>query len=419
MFPQGQNSLGRGAAGRISKTLYIPSCQIVALKRTHLTDDDACRQTRREISGLLEMIPEKPQLLQIFACWEDSVAKELVVACEYMDRGSLKDYMESSNSLLTEDQLRQVARQVCLGLYYLHTHVEYDEIFVRFPFWAQGGPVRCRLIEMMENIQVRVMIDSINQPNKQVPTDMMNGIQCVPSKWVLLKPGETLRQLAPKTKPLLHRDLKPSNILCAQNGEVKIADFGLLHQMESPQHLCTKPSGTRKYFSPEHLCYAEGYGPKVDIWALGVTLYECSHGLIPELSSELELELKIREGTMVPSINTDALSPEACDFMRCCLAKDQADRWTAVRLLAHPFLQTPSQNVSFGPAVPDWDCMRFIIQAMIDHYTKRERKKIQENQYVLLQEHDEQRLQNIARYCKIDVKKVSEAIVNAVQFYKR
>ena len=78
-------------------------------------------------------------------------------------------------------------------------------------------------------------------------------------------------------KNLIHRDLKPENILLTKEGSVKICDFGW----------CTKGSvskstfcGTLDYMAPE-IISGQSYNNKIDIWALGVLLYEMIQGSSP------------------------------------------------------------------------------------------------------------------------------------------
>lgn len=67
-------------------------------------------------------------------------------------------------------------------------------------------------------------------------------------------------------KGIIHHDIKPDNIVFSQTGIVKIADFGVAN----------KNSGTRAYMSPEAFSWDidSTNDPRIDIYALGVTLME-------------------------------------------------------------------------------------------------------------------------------------------------
>ncbi|KAI8914195.1 kinase-like domain-containing protein [Gorgonomyces haynaldii] len=73
---------------------------------------------------------------------------------------------------------------------------------------------------------------------------------------------------------ILHRDLKPNNLLLAQDGQLKIADFGLASCFGDPNRTMTSQVVTRWYRSPELLLGAKQYGVGVDMWAVGCILAE-------------------------------------------------------------------------------------------------------------------------------------------------
>lgn len=80
---------------------------------------------------------------------------------------------------------------------------------------------------------------------------------------------------------VIHRDLKPENILLASTDQytlVKVADFGLSKCIASNSLLQTQ-CGTAGYLAPE--VRTSRYTNKVDIWSLGVVLYNCFTGAYP------------------------------------------------------------------------------------------------------------------------------------------
>lgn len=75
-------------------------------------------------------------------------------------------------------------------------------------------------------------------------------------------------------REVLHRDIKGSNLLVDNQGNLKIADFGLARTFNDNLKRYTNKVITLWYRSPELLLGAEEYGPEVDMWSVGCLLVE-------------------------------------------------------------------------------------------------------------------------------------------------
>lgn len=75
------------------------------------------------------------------------------------------------------------------------------------------------------------------------------------------------------SKKQIHRDLKSDNILVNLKGEVKIADFGFAAQLTADKDSRHSVVGTPAWMAPE-LIRKMPYNEKVDIWSLGIIIYE-------------------------------------------------------------------------------------------------------------------------------------------------
>lgn len=81
------------------------------------------------------------------------------------------------------------------------------------------------------------------------------------------------------SKGFIHRDIKPENILLKTNGDAMLSDFGWCAS-ENDRNYRYQSAGTYEYMSPEAL-NRKIQGKEVDIWALGVLLYELYHNKEP------------------------------------------------------------------------------------------------------------------------------------------
>jgi len=80
---------------------------------------------------------------------------------------------------------------------------------------------------------------------------------------------------------LVHRDIKPENVLISDDGEVKIADFGLVRAVAEAKITSTSVIlGTAAYLSPEQVSTGDA-DPRSDVYSVGILAYELLTGVTP------------------------------------------------------------------------------------------------------------------------------------------
>jgi serine/threonine protein kinase len=135
---------------------------------------------------------------------------------------------------------------------------------------------------------------------------------------------------------VVHRDLKPANILVDGAGRVRVADFGLASMVGLERLTQTgQMVGTPLYMAPEQLLGVPPT-PIVDVWALGVILYEASCEELPLQASAIgELMAKLAVAKIEPPHAVRPTLPR--DLSAVCmtaLARGQLDRYPDAGALA-------------------------------------------------------------------------------------
>ncbi|MEO7351532.1 MAG: Stk1 family PASTA domain-containing Ser/Thr kinase [Marmoricola sp.] len=138
---------------------------------------------------------------------------------------------------------------------------------------------------------------------------------------------------------ILHRDVKPENVLMADDGRVKVADFGLARAINSEtQHTATNGVliGTVSYLSPELVVNGKA-DARADVYAVGVLIYEMLTGHKPhQADSPIQVAYKhVHEDIPAPSASTRGIPPYVDALVARATARDTALRPADARVLLH------------------------------------------------------------------------------------
>ena len=139
-----------------------------------------------------------------------------------------------------------------------------------------------------------------------------------------------LHHMNPK---IVHRDIKPENVLLDQGNHAKLTDFGWSNYMEGDIKRTTV-CGTPVYLAPE-IINNMGHDEHVDIWCIGVLLFELIVGR-PPFSGETEQ--KVRYNILKMKINwPNNIDSDAADLISKILKYNPDERISLEQMLLHPF----------------------------------------------------------------------------------
>ena len=319
--------LGAGASGVVYKALDLRDMRIVALKMIPMFERGKRRQMVRELSALFQLLHQKKV---------DKQNKEAMEAeAVFMGRSPQAAEQGGEGPVIEP-------RAFIVDFYDAFSNIDDGGVALMMEY-MDGGSLQDIVLE--------------------------GGVDEEPTLASIAQQGLIGLAFLHRCSQL-HRDLKPGNFLISKKGEVKIADLGILRQMDDPPGLedgkATPAVGERKddeaiprvqtfvgtatYMSPERIDGQE-YSYPSDVWSFGLSLLTVALGKLPIDTDggywSILHSIRDEKPPNVPE-DDERFSSEFRDFISCCCKTLPEDRLTAEQLLSHPFLQAAHAGAAIG-----------------------------------------------------------------------
>jgi tRNA A-37 threonylcarbamoyl transferase component Bud32 len=158
---------------------------------------------------------------------------------------------------------------------------------------------------------------------------------------------------------IVHRDVKPANVLVADDGRVKVTDFGIAKAASLRDDLTSTGTvlGTARYLAPEQV-RGDATDARVDVYATGLLLYEMLTGRLP-FRGDTDMATALARLTVPPAPLPASVPRGVAAIVERCLADDPARRFPTAGALASALasaadgdLTTPNEVTSTLAAPP-------------------------------------------------------------------
>jgi serine/threonine-protein kinase len=142
---------------------------------------------------------------------------------------------------------------------------------------------------------------------------------------------------------IIHRDVKPANVIVTRDpvNQIRLFDFGVAKlegTVDSVEPKLTQSGailGTVEYLAPESLLSLPGNDHRADMYALGVTLYECLTGAVPFDGGLGQILMRVCTSDPPPLAEARPDIPKAlADVVHRCLRREPGERFASMAELA-------------------------------------------------------------------------------------
>ena len=211
-----------------------------------------------------------------------------------------------------------------------------------------------------DNMYCFFLMEYISKGNvyNLLPTDKKKRLSTKVCSFIIRDVISAVYYLHNMKPPIIHRDIKPENVLLGEGLVAKLTDFGWSNYMQGDEKRTTV-CGTPIYLAPE-IMEEKPHDEAVDIWCIGVLLFELVTANPPFLGNDLDT---LKENVLKLKINWPKdINVDAKNLIMKILKLDPKQRLPLEDMMKHPFITKftpdaakylikPAENAPYEPFV--------------------------------------------------------------------
>lgn len=202
-------------------------------------------------------------------------------------------------------------------------------------------------MEKIDGLNLKELLDE----HENLPEEVATAIALTLCRALMYAHNHEYSIAGTAHRGVIHCDMKPANIMIAQNGCVKLMDFGIAHPSSGVSDVeKNSVTGSLQYMSPEQL-RSKPVDQRSDLFSLGVLLYELYSGIkaFPAITMQELLQKRSENAVVALSDFCADLPPRVCAIVEKAMEIEPENRYQTAHELYHDLYKTYRRKTHISP----------------------------------------------------------------------